>query len=58
LSAGTEIEEEVMKFRTAKDITKEDIEWALDEAFKTVMAQIMKERDNARDTGTGGRVGD
>lgn len=47
-----------MKFRTAKDITKEDIEWALDEAFKTVMAQIMKERDNARDTGTGGRVGD
>ena len=47
-----------MKFRTAKDITAKDIEWALDEAFRVVMARIMKERGDVRDADTCGRTGD
>ena len=46
-----------MRFKTAKDITAKDIEWALDEAFKTVMRRLGKETADVRDTDTDRRVG-
>lgn len=44
-----------MKFRTAKDITAEDIEWALSEAFKVVMERSEKDLEDARNIRTRGR---
>jgi len=47
-----------MEFRTAKDITKEDIEWALDEAFEVIMEKIVKERIDARNARSRKRTSD
>jgi len=47
-----------MKLRTAKDITKEHVEWAIEEAYWTVMKRIKGEQFDARDPSISRRDGD